>query len=133
MIMYRTPSYGVGLAVRLRDGQIGEGLYARPAPPGGWAPRSARLLALWDDRIPRLAVLPVGRAQPAGAVDAAPGRLSHESIIYSRPLACRNCLATSAGFCLSRSTAAFIFCIASVVSFALTALSVVVELRALLR
>jgi hypothetical protein len=71
LIMYRTPSYGVGLNVRLRDGQIGEGLYA--AGSTRWVGASEReLLALWDDRMYRLAALPTGRAQPAGAVDIAP-------------------------------------------------------------
>ena len=40
------------------------------------------------------------------------------------PFACRNCRATSAGDCLSIATAAFICCIALVVSTLLTALSV---------
>src|SRR6185503_19374045 len=46
------------------------------------------------------------------------------SVPYASPFACRNCRATSAGDCLAIATAAFICCIALVVSTLLTAFSV---------
>ena len=51
------------------------------------------------------------RAYPEALSRRADG--AGERVGYTRPFACRNCFATSAGFCLSMSTAAFICCIAS--------------------
>jgi hypothetical protein len=64
LICFRTPSYGVGLVVRLRDGRLVDGIYGSGSTY--WVGASAReLLALWEDQVPRLAALPVGRPEPA--------------------------------------------------------------------
>jgi hypothetical protein len=66
IICFRTPTYGVGLIVRLRDGRLVNGLYGSGFT--WWVGASAHeLLAVWQDQVPRLAALPANRPVPASA------------------------------------------------------------------